>query len=235
MSELKSNRAKDSELEKAIQKHYNLVYRINGIPYKRCDDTELQLKGQDLSFTAKSGQKIVDEKCATNYWNKPLNTFAMEMSFDMCDRQTGEPIGKRYDGWFINPDNISTTYSLGYVKAKSQEDLSVGRLESFECIIVEKKAINDYLCKAFNVNDIYDAEEMFLDMIDDGTASQNDRGGYFWKVNNDIKMVRSDNLAERPLNIVINKATIAKMSDIHCRIEYHTDGFNYSRISKPIV
>lgn len=232
MAELKSTREKDSVLEKVMQKHYNLVYRINGFGYTRCDEKELQLKGQDLILADKNGKRIVDEKCATNYWRKPLNTFAWEMSFDMCDRQSGESTHRRCDGWFINPSSISEMYSLGYIRANSEEDVAKGNLTSFECILIDKKKINDYLCGVFNVKDIYDAEEMFLDMIDNGTASQNDRGGYYWKVNDDIKMVRSDNLAERPLNIVVSKSVLSELSELHCRIEYVADGLNYHRLHK---
>lgn len=232
MAELKSTRAKDSELEKVMQKHYNMVYRINGIGYQRCNDKELQLNGQDLTINTKSGIQVVDEKCATSYWNRNLDTFAMELSFEMCDRQSGASIGKRCNGWFIKPSIISTMYSLGYVRADSEEDLSKGVLSSFECIIIKKKAIEDYLKRTFSVENIYEIEERFLDMIADGKATQNTRGGYQWTFNRDVKVVRSDNLAEKPINIIISKMVLNSLADLHCEIEYQGDGFNYTRIRK---
>lgn len=231
MAELKSTRAKDSELEKAMQRHYNLIYRINNLGYKRCDEKSLQLVGQDLTIATKNGQHIVDEKCATSYWNKPLNTFAMELSFDMCDKQSGEPIGKRYDGWFINPNITTTLYSLGYVSADNEEDLHKGRLSSFECILIKKQAIADYLKDTFKVESIWEIEDRFIDAIEDehGNAYRNGKGGWAWIVNDDIKLVRSDNLAEKPINIVISKNVLGSLSDLHCKIEYHGGGFNYTR------
>lgn len=230
---VRSNRATDSIIEKAIQKHYNLVYRINNIAYERCSDRDLQIAGVDvyLTFARQDKRNCVDEKCATNYWDRPLNTFSMELSFDMCDKQSGLPIGKRYKGWFVNPNNISEYYALGYVSAESKENLIQGQLKSFECILVNKDKIRAYLKDAMKVTDLTEVEAELQARIDAGIGKLNQRGGYFYYPADGIKVVRSEQLAEKPVNIVISKQTLSSLSDIHCIITHpEKDTFVYRKV-----
>lgn len=229
---LKSNRSFDSALEQPMQKHYNLVYRINSLGYSRCDDKDLQIRGQDLILKwSKTKQFITDEKCATSNWDRPLNTFAMELSFNMCDRQSGEQIGKRYDGWFVNSDNTTELYSLGYIQADSVENVQSGTLKSFECILISKAKLKKYLETKCGVENLADIEKQFVEMIESGNAQQNSRGRYFYNIAEGIKIVRSDNLAEQPINLVVSKSILSAISELHCTIDYKSEkNFTYMQI-----
>ena len=235
MADIKSTRAKDSKLEKAMQKHYNLVYEINDISFIRNDNKDTQILGQDLSMKIGSRQYIVDEKCATNYWNRPLNTYSMELSFDMCDKRDGTPIGKRYDGWFVNPCNISSVYSLGYVRAKSESDLADGKLSSFECLIVKKFKIKEYLTQTFGVKDVREIETLFLDKLNNGEIQSDDNGRYHWNINSDVHVVMSSNLAEKSINIVVSKSMLGNLADVHCKIDYSDDGVDYANLKTDML
>lgn len=226
MSDIKSNREEDSKIEEQMRKHYNMIYRILGYGYQRNDDQVLQKSGQDLLLTRSNVMKkaISDEKCATNYWDRDLDTFSMELSFNLCDRMTGLSTGNRVDGWFINDKNKTEVYSLGYVRSDSRQDLINGKVTSFEVIIVRKKSIQDYIKESISVDNFSELQNKFQNIILTGQAYQKANGGFSWDAGNGIRMTRSDQLAECPVNIIIKKEVLSSLSDAHAMfMNYSSD------------
>ena len=220
---LRSTRKSDAKLEIIMQKFFNLVYRINDISFERCTEKELQLKGQDVVIHKNGKSIIVDEKCATSYWDKPLNTFVMELSSVKCDRN-GYSTGERYDGWFVNDKNITDMYSIGYVRANSLEEFKSGKITTFECILLSKEKLKKYIEDTLHIKDIKELEKMFFERVENGKISREERSGkYSWYIADGLKLVLSDNLAECPLNITVNKKILIKVAEIHGLVEYESN------------
>ena len=59
------------------------------------------MKGIDVIYK----DFLIDEKCALDYINKPLSTFAFELS-------SVNKNGERYDGWLVNKNLVTTHYLL---------------------------------------------------------------------------------------------------------------------------
>lgn len=145
MTEIKSNRKYDSNLEKIMQCNFDKVYNICGITYNRCTDRENQLLGSDLIAQKSSKTYNIDEKCATDCSGRDLKTFALELSAEMCDKKSRTSTGKRVDGWLLKEDNKTDVYAFAYVRAKSKEDLRNNNIARFEVLFVKKKNLIKYI------------------------------------------------------------------------------------------
>lgn len=229
---LKSDRKNDSKLEVIMQKFFNLIYRINDISFERCTDTYKQRNGTDLIIHNNGKEVVVDEKCATKYFDRPLNTFSFELSANYCDRYTGIAKDERYDGWFVNEKNVSDMYAIGYVRAISIEEFQNGHIQSLECLFVPKNVLKQYILEIIQKEDIRDLERIFKEKIETGEVVRNERTNrYTWQVAPDIRVVMSDNLAECPINIIVGKSILSKVSVLHGVLTYHDKNtFTYKNL-----
>ena len=57
-------------------------YGKHNFPYTRVYDKETQVKGVDIKFSVGDKTYICDEKSATSYMGKELNTFCLELYTD---------------------------------------------------------------------------------------------------------------------------------------------------------
>lgn len=205
-----SKRKEDSEIEKVMQGFFSKAYEKMGFDgICRTSMKNEQLKGVDVYLSKEDKTFIVDEKCATNYFYKELKTFAFELKFRDCYK--GVPRNQFFTGWFADPDKITDYYALGYVRANSKDDLKAGRVTSFECLIVSRKEIENFILRTLGVLDINAVIAQFEQKIDQKIILlENDR--YTQYLTRDIKIVKSMGLAEEPLNIIISKYILKKLS-----------------------
>ena len=128
---IKSNRVSDTYTEKIMQTNFDAAYHILGMDFERCNDRKLQLAGVDVISENNNKEYYIDEKCATDCWDKNLKTFAFELSSELCNNKTKERTGKRVEGWFVNPNNKTDIYALSYVRADTKENLDKNKISYF--------------------------------------------------------------------------------------------------------
>lgn len=170
-----SNRRQDSltslEVEKFLDKNF---YKSDS---ERVRDKERQLQGIDVVYK----DRMIDEKCATDYINRPLRTFAFELS-------SVNRLGQRYLGWLLNPDLKTTHYLICYInKCRVDRNPLEEDIEEMEVIYLEKKAILRYL------------QEKDLSLENLGKYQPLDHPS----VISGLKIMKSGQKTESPVNILI--------------------------------
>lgn len=209
MTEKQNTRTEDERLEKVISNYLdkNLYLLQNGFNYfqRNTSDTTLQFAGVDVAFSLKDGFSYADEKMATSYINKDLQTFSMEL-------RTLNKKGSQVEGWFVNPSQINTHYVLGFITASKDKFINEEDIKAIEIIVIEKKKLLQYVSKHF---DIDKSEEIYQEFV---------KGKSVQEVNRDLKLNMDKNgfivffsskLREKPMNLLIKKEIYIKLADKH--------------------
>lgn len=198
----------DEEVMAYLDSH---LYNQEGIVFERVDDIETQRNGCDVVFSCEAvGIKdaIIDEKTATHYCNRDLNTFAFELS---------QVTKKGYivDGWFLSNSCTTEYYMLVYLKADipNMEDdkpdwrkITRDNITQAEYLLIKKYDILDYL------NSIgFDKQR--LQRGCNYLRSHNDRKRF--DLSDDAKLVISRQFKECPVNAVIAKDRLMELSKMH--------------------
>lgn len=174
-----SNRLQDTLTSTEVEKFLDANFYVK--PVERVYDKERQIMGIDVVF----GDHFIDEKCATDYINKPLKTFSFELS--SVDRN-----GNRYTGWLLNDKLKTTHYLLCYInKCKVDKNPKMEDIFEMETIYVAKEVIKQYL------------EDKGIDLKNLSSVKENSIGG--------LRIVRSGHKAEKPMNILIPREVLRNL------------------------
>lgn len=199
---MQNSRKSDKATERKMQNILDSIYRLRNISFSRVDDIQLQKRGVDLYMNINNQLVAVDEKTATSCFNRVLKTFAFEV---FCKANPNN------EGWFKFDDDFSLTqyYALIYPKAKN---IKLEGLSSVEIIIVSKKAITDYLASIGITSKekvIGLVKEKGYEVVVDGKVKK-----IVYQYNNDVRIVQSVWLREKPINIVVSKGALKRMCSI---------------------
>ena len=172
--------------------------------YDLINEQSLQIKGVDCEgvFLKNSEIILIDEKCALSYNNiDDLKTYALEVSF----LNKG---GKLVDGWFLDNKNITSHYLFCWLdKAdKKNKDLTLSDIYKVEVMLVSKKSILDYLKNELNLS-----RDILL-VLGNGIRNLNKRK---LVIDSNVKFVYSRHLKEKPINLILNKEILRKLSVIN--------------------
>ena len=172
--------------------------------YDLINEKSLQLKGVDCEGVLLKNSEIVliDEKCALSYNNiNDLKTYALEVSFINKG-------GKIVDGWLLDDKNITSHYLFCWLdKAdKKNKDLTLSDIYKVEVMLVSKKSILNYLKNELNLS-----RDILL-VLGNGIRNLNKRKLVF---NSNVKFVYSNHLKEKPINLILNKEILRKLSIIN--------------------
>lgn len=212
MTEKQNTRTEDERLEKVISNYLdkNLYLLQNGFNYfqRNTSDTTLQFAGVDVAFSLKDDFNYADEKMATSYINKDLQTFSMEL-------RTLNKKGSQVEGWFVNSSQINTHYVLGFITASKDKFINEEDIKAIEIVIIEKKKLLQYVSKYFDINR---SEEIYQEFV---------KGKSVQEVNSELKLNTDKNgfivffsskLREKPMNLLIKKEIYVKLADKHLYI-----------------
>lgn len=171
--------------------------------------------GSDLIAQNLFKKYNIDEKCATDCSNRDLKTFALELSAEICDKNARISTGKRVDGWFIKK-NQTDIYAFAYVRAKSKEDLRNNNIIRFEVLFLKKKNLIEYISNTIGTpSELKKLDENFRNEVLEGKiANYGEKGKKRYKktINKDFTLCWSTHLAESPVNLLINKSLLRKLS-----------------------
>lgn len=142
METVKSTYKEDKKKEEILGEFLDDAYKKMGWIFERISTADLQRKGVDLIYRDGDKDCYVDEKAAIDYLNKPLSTFAFEISFYKNK--------KRFNGWFFNEEKITDQYFLmSNITLKKGKYFFVSKddIKSLELISISRKKLQDRLAK----------------------------------------------------------------------------------------
>lgn len=167
--------------------------------FERCYDVQRQVSGIDTLFTYNDKTYLCDEKAAIRYVNKNLQTFSLELSF----------INRRnevQDGWLIDDKKVNNAFLFVWID-KSDKDIisSVDDVKEIEVALVDKSKILSFLER------LGWTEEKMLDKAQKMRENESEYGGNVYK--HGCKFVCSRFLVEQPVNVLISREDLKKISD----------------------
>lgn len=189
------------EISKFIDKN---LYPYLSSNFKRYKKKKNQKRGIDVFIQYQSKSMKIDDKCAVYYANKELKTFTFELSY------LNE--GKENDGWLIKQNMETTHYNIMWLNTKDRNirntDIKFEDIKNVESMIISKKRLIDYLerlgydnCRLKELNNQI------------RNANSNRR----W-LSDHIELIISKKLAERPVNLKINKNKLAELAEMHFNV-----------------
>lgn len=215
MSYKPSKRQQDTYAEQQLAQYLDysfygkILEKYDEISWQRIKDRQEQLQGIDGYLTVSGTKYVIDEKAALHYINENIHTFAFEV--DSIQR------GRLVDGWFINDSAKTTHYLLVWPNATTT-DLQQIRYNHFFrtlCFLLPKKSIVDHLNKNGLTKEKLKSDALnFRKKQCAGkieTVESKAAGGYYYL---------SNDLNERPMNIVINRSVLDNLSVITFRTAF---------------
>lgn len=182
---MKSLRSKDSSDEKALQPFLDAVYANMGLDFCREERREQQLAGIDVIIRFRDKEYFIDEKAATHYVNKGLNTFAFELNF----RHNGMTI----PGWLLDENKLTTHYFL--VSEIASDSAHVEDLTAFRLVSVNRERLLAFL------QEKRWGKEFLTEKVN---KVMEDRARYVLSPSNpEARVVKTQHLQEKPLNLVV--------------------------------
>ena len=217
---MESFRYQDMHAEKSLGKFmdayfYNRLKTYAGgiVKYTRMLDKESQLKGIDVCLEADDKKFVIDEKASFYYSNAMIPTFAFEI--DSIQKGHSMPV----QGWFINDELETQLYMLIWpnVKCESKDKVwirkSIGNLTKDDFTIIEAMLIYKSEIRREVAKLGYSKEQLteIATKIRSEERGSNDTKRF--DLTNDIKIVYSGQLPEKPINLVISKNILRELAE----------------------
>lgn len=163
----------------------------------RVDDVDLQHAGVDLELERLNGETLlVDEKATLHHLQRPLPTFAFELSY----LRNGEP----RIGWLHDSKKVTTAYMLVWPRAKASKLTAASQLIDAEAMLIRRRT----LISALNRESLDETRCAALAEMLRSTEHE----GKFDLGNHDIWAYRSPAYDEAPVNLVIRRSWLAKLA-----------------------
>lgn len=202
-----SNRKQDVMTNRRVEYIMDSLYAMLGWSYWRPHEVEWDKRGVDvvLQIPGTIGKLWVDEKAAVRYWDKPLNTYACELT---CTST------KNGYGWFAKENNdymVNTHLVLIWVRALEKELIHIS---SLRFLVVNKHDLQKYFMLATGMTEKDDTKE-YLEGL-----SWDDSGRCV--INEHLTLKRCDIYPEYPVNAIFSKEILEKLS---------VEGGDFSRFS----
>lgn len=216
---MESLRNQDMRAEQQLGKFmdtyfYSQLKAKNGNPMRviRVTDREMQKSGVDICIESEGRRMLIDEKATVYYSNAMIPTFAFEL--DSVQEGHSEPV----QGWFVN-DKLQTEYYMliwPNVKCIQQgnqwirKDIKNIEKDDFtiiEAMLVRKTDIRNALEKKG-----YDRKYLLEYARRIRNLYSNDEARKEEKLTDDVKISFSGQLAEKPVNLVIQKKLLKKLA-----------------------
>lgn len=192
-----NNRVTDTKTSHEVEKFLDKYY-TGKIEFVRVTTKSLQFQGVDVIFKSTTGDDmLIDEKCATDYIGKPLETFAFEL------KASSNKTGQRYDGWLISNKLRTTHYLICYInRAKVNRYPKAEDLQEVEIMLINKEKILSYL---ENLGWTRDRLLAKCTLIDAGDTT-------FGDIEDGCKFAKSIHKIESPINILIPRQELRMMA-----------------------
>lgn len=186
---------------KMIEKYPDLIEDI-----QRNDDINKQYQGIDIMIKVNEEKTInVDEKAATQYINKNIPTFSLEIA-------SYNKEGVLKDGWLFGDQYCETdTYLLCWAWTEDQTDnLTVNNLKHVEAYSIRKADLLKLFENEYKINkhNFKDKSEKALEEITENNNDNNKK--VYLKGQKGPRWFVSNHLQERPINLITPKYILKK-------------------------
>lgn len=193
----------DNYFYSKLPKHFNSISDIERKSFS--DNKDSQFKGIDLTVKYTNNTEVnIDEKAANTYFNKPLHTFVLEISFF-----NGNNISK--DGWLFGEQYSKTDcYLLCWGETHNpKEGITFKNIKKIEAYSINKKELRALLDTLYNIN-----VNNYLEKAREAKkVLPSHKGKLFLKGNSGPYWKLSPSLYERPLNIICPKHILRRVTD----------------------
>lgn len=209
-------RAKDVNDEQIVGNYLDTYFYPTFCTNFTRNNTDLnkQYTGEDIWVTTSTGDSlIIDEKAATQYANKDLQTFAIEIS--NRDRK-----GNLRYGWYVNPKETNDTYLfcwLNDASTTSDNHLEVDGINSMDVALIKKDDLKVYIDRlGWNIPNLWKKQNIIrnhyavnstLYGIDMGDMSRNKCRFHF-----------QTKFFEQSINLLLKKNDLIAISTLSLRI-----------------
>lgn len=174
--------------------------------FERITDKQYQVKGVDVVINYKDRQVYVDEKAAVKYLK--LKTFALELSF--LNR-----FGKLQTGWFLDKKKINDYYLFVWINELTGDKIEdISSIKEVDVALVKKEKIYNHLetlgwtLDKLKVKDKQIREQCNVNMGDIKKYG--------------CKFSYSEQLKEKPINILLPKTSYIELADVYKNIKKHS-------------
>ena len=202
-------RKEDEKCSDIISSVLNHIFYNNTENFERVYDLDRQVKGVDTIFKFKNKTYLCDEKAAIRYVNKKLNTFSLELFF--INRKN-----KINVGWLLDDEKINNSFLFVWIDKADKDILqSESDVKEIEIALVCKEEIISFLKKlGWNKETLLKKCEKII----------NNEHEYLGNVYKDkCKFSYSKNLVEKPINILISRNDLKKISDFNFKFIVKND------------
>ena len=180
----------------------------NPIRFKRMTDYSSQMDGIDVCIEMDDREIIIDEKASIYFSNAMIPTFAFEL--DSIQEGHENPV----EGWFVNDDLKTEYYMLIWPNVKCKEidgkwiRKPLSKITKYDFTIVEAMMIKKKDIRALLEDKGYDRPHLLeyakrIRNMNSGIETRYDED-----LNDGLKLTFSGQLAEKPINLVINKSIL---------------------------
>lgn len=193
-ADYKVRRSKDEKDEKIVGDFLdNFFYPTFATTITRCTEKDLQVRGLDVTLSNTDWTITIDEKAATRWAGRNLQTFAHEVS--AINR-----LGKEYEGWLLDFNSCSDYLLEVWLDELSSTDNllhSTKDIKDATICLIKKQDLWSYL-KKNNVN----SQE--LKRLGDNLRLNNLYSTYY----NGFKVMCLQGIQEKTVNILISRNTL---------------------------
>lgn len=195
----------DEHCEKVVSQFLDMHFypKIKNFQtYNRITDKSLQVKGVDMIVTCDNRQYHIDEKAAVKYIK--LKTFALELSFI-------NKFGKLCTGWLLDKTKINDYFLFVWInELKHGKIEDITSIKDIDVALVRKEKIIAYLESLG-----WTFDRLNRKMEDIRTNSNTNMGNI---KQYGCKFSYSQQLVEKPINILLPKEKYIELSDIYKNI-----------------
>ena len=161
----------------------------------RINDRDVQKVGVDVYLENKGEEYNIDEKATLHYINRNISTFA----FELMNRSSGA------QGWLFNHDYITTHYLLCWPNAEDSYPTSKEEFTSSEIMLIKREDLINLLeSKGLSESKIKELVNKYLPQVT--------REKFQFELEPGIRLFFTEWLAEKPVNIVINKSILKQIA-----------------------
>lgn len=218
---LNTNRQNDMDGEQKLARFmdkyfYSKLHGTNGEKYffERKRDWESQMKGIDICLSVGDKEFLIDEKATLYYSNAMIPTFAFEINSLQGNQDN------LIEGWFINDDLLTEYYMLIWpnIKCEKREsdntwirknikNIKESDFTIVEAMLIEKQKLKDSIfVEGYDRDRLLAYAKKMRELYEGSTRMEEE------KICNDIKITFSNQIPEKPVNIVVGKDRLKRLS-----------------------
>ena len=168
---------------------------------ERVLDRERQLTGIDVICIHPEidGEMLIDEKAATSWAHREIETFAFELSFLLYE--------KELEGWFLDMDkekkSKTTHWLCVWPRTAGEQIQSVSDIVTAEAILIESQMLRRWARR------MAARDPISLDSVMESLRGDSDKDEIQWA---GLRVLISRGLPEKPINLLIPKDILRSLA-----------------------